>query len=252
MIITFLGTGTSQGVPVIACSCEVCRSVDFRDKRLRSSLHVQTGDKSLVIDTGPDFRQQMLEARIRRVDAVLFTHEHKDHTAGLDDIRAFNYIQRESIPAYGEERVINQLKSDFQYVVESAYPGIPQVDFRTIGNEPFSVKDVQVTPIRVYHHKLPVFGFRIGELAYVTDAKFIEDREKEKLKGARVLIINALRKEEHISHLTLKEALELIEEAAPDKAYITHISHHLGLHKIVEEELPENVFLGYDGLKIEL
>jgi phosphoribosyl 1,2-cyclic phosphate phosphodiesterase len=253
LIVTFLGTGTSQGVPDIGCQCTVCRSLDYRDKRLRTSVHVQTDNGfSIIIDTGPDFRQQMLSHRIRRINAVLYTHEHKDHTAGLDDIRAFNYLQKENIPVYGEERVIERLKNDFSYVIEPDYPGVPRVDFHTIQNQTFILDGIEILPIRVFHYNLPVFGFRIKEFTYITDAKTITPNEMEKLKGSKILVVNALRKEAHISHFTLQEAIELIHEVKPETAYLTHISHRLGLHKDVENELPKNVYLAYDGLKVKI
>jgi phosphoribosyl 1,2-cyclic phosphate phosphodiesterase len=253
LIVTFLGTGTSQGVPDIGCQCTVCRSLDYRDKRLRTSVHVQTDNGfSIIIDTGPDFRQQMLSHRIRRINAVLYTHEHKDHTAGLDDIRAFNYLQKENIPVYGEERVIERLKNDFSYVIEPDYPGVPQVDFHTIQNQAFILDGIEILPIRVFHYNLPVFGFRIKEFTYITDAKTITPNEMEKLKGSKIMVVNALRKEAHISHFTLQEAIELIHEVKPETAYLTHISHRLGLHKDVENELPKNVYLAYDGLKVKI
>lgn len=252
MIVTFLGTGTSQGVPVIGCQCDVCKSLDFRDKRLRSSAHIQIGDLSVVIDTGPDFRQQMLTSRISRLSAVLFTHEHKDHTAGLDDIRAFNYLQKEQIPVYADGRTLARLKSDFDYAFDNPYPGVPQVDFRMFENKPFKLGEVEIVPVRVMHHKLPIYGFRIKDFTYITDAKSIEDHEIEKIKGTKVLALNALRIEEHISHFSLGEALQMIRRIGPEKAYLTHISHRLGLHKEVESRLPENVFIAYDGLKVEI
>jgi len=252
LIVTFLGTGTSQGVPVIGCQCDVCKSLDFRDKRLRSSAHIQIGDLSVVIDTGPDFRQQMLTSRISRLSAVLFTHEHKDHTAGLDDIRAFNYLQKEQIPVYADGRTLARLKSDFDYAFDNPYPGVPQVDFRMFENKPFKLGEVEIVPVRVMHHKLPIYGFRIKDFTYITDAKSIEDHEIEKIKGTKVLALNALRIEEHISHFSLGEALQMIRRIGPEKAYLTHISHRLGLHKEVESRLPENVFIAYDGLKVEI
>jgi phosphoribosyl 1,2-cyclic phosphate phosphodiesterase len=251
LIVTFLGTGTSQGVPAIGCQCGVCHSLDYRDKRLRTSVHVETNDGfSLIIDTGPDFRQQALAQRIKKINAVLYTHEHKDHTAGLDDIRAYNYLQKQNIPVYGEERVIDRLKSDFSYVIESEYPGVPQIDFYSIENQPFNLNGIDILPVRVYHHKLPVLGFRIHDFTYITDAKTIEQDEVAKIKGSRILVVNALRKEKHISHFTLDEAINLIGQVKPDAAYLTHISHRLGLHREIEQELPQNVFLAYDGLKV--
>lgn len=253
MIVSFLGTGTSQGVPVIACRCEVCTSVDYRNKRLRSSVLVKTDRFQAVIDTGPDFRQQMLRERVDHLDAALFTHAHKDHTAGLDDIRSFNFLQKTEIPAFGQQNTLDQLKTEFAYVfAEKKYPGIPRISLNTIDKEPFELKGVQVTPIEVMHHKLPVLGFRIGGFTYITDANFIEPSEKKKILNSDVLVINALQKAEHISHFTLDEALALIKEVKPQKAYLTHISHKLGLHAEVSKELPENVFLAYDGLKLEI
>jgi phosphoribosyl 1,2-cyclic phosphate phosphodiesterase len=253
MKITFLGTGTSQGVPVIACNCEVCRSLDYRDKRLRVSIHIEVDGKSLVIDAGPDFRQQMLRERIHQLDAVVFTHEHKDHTAGLDDVRAYNFFQRKDMPVYGREQVLEQIKQEFAYAfAEIRYPGIPQINLNTITNKPFEIEGVKLIPIEVLHFKLPVFGYRIGDFTYITDVNHISDEELQKVRGSKVLVLGALRKEKHLSHFSLSEALEVIAKVAPQKAYITHISHQMGLHSEVEEELPANVRLAYDGLKIEL
>lgn len=253
MTITFLGTGTSQGIPVIGCSCPVCRSLDFRDKRLRASVHIAVDDQSLVIDTGPDFRQQMLRENITSLDAILYTHEHKDHTAGLDDIRPFNFRQQKDMPVYGRQQVIDQLKIEYSYAFgESKYPGVPQILTNIISNEPFQVNGTNIEPVEVFHHKLPVFGFRIHNFTYITDASFISPEEKEKIKNSDVLVLNALQKEEHISHFTLDEALAIIEELQPRKAYLTHISHKLGLHETITKELPEGVELAYDGLKITL
>ncbi len=252
MIATFLGTGTSQGVPVIACECEVCRSVDFRDKRTRSAIHFNADGKSLVVDTGPDFRQQMLRERIKRLDAVLFTHEHKDHTAGLDDIRAYNYVQKGDIPLYAHQRVIEHLKKEFEYVFSGErYPGIPQVDTVEIENKPFTAAGIKINPIEVQHFKLPVFGFRIGDFTYITDANKIPEAELDKVKGSRFLVLNALRREAHISHFTLDEALEVAATIGAERTFLTHISHQLGKHRDVEKELPKNVELAFDGLKVE-
>ncbi|MBO3698001.1 MBL fold metallo-hydrolase [Roseivirga sp. E12] len=253
MRVTVLGSGTSQGVPVIGCKCEVCRSLDFRDKRLRVSIHIETEGKSFIIDSGPDFRQQILRERIESLDALIFTHEHKDHTAGMDDIRSFNFLQKRDIPLYGHQRVLDQLKREFAYVFEEKkYPGVPQVKLNPIENQPFTVDNIEFTPIEVMHHLLPVFGFRIKDFSYVTDAKTISDEEKEKIKGSKVLILDALQKEDHLSHLTLSEALALIEELNVETVFLTHISHRMGLHDKVNSELPDNVKLAYDGLQIEL
>ena len=253
MKVTFLGTGTSQGIPVIGCTCKVCRSVDFRDKRLRTSIHIAVDGQSLVVDTGPDFRQQMLRENISALDAILYTHEHKDHTGGLDDIRPFNFRQKKDMPIYGRQQVIDQLKTEYAYAFgEKRYPGVPQIITHTIGNEPFNLNGTTVEPIEVSHYKLPVFGFRIKDFSYITDASFISAEEKEKVKNSEVLVLNALQKEEHISHFTLQEALDLIQELKPRKAYLTHISHKLGLHDETSRELPGGVELAYDSLKIEI
>ncbi|MFP4090201.1 MAG: MBL fold metallo-hydrolase [Cyclobacteriaceae bacterium] len=253
MKITFLGTGTSQGVPVINCQCEVCSSLDFRDKRLRSSVHIQTQGKSFVIDSGPDFRQQVLSNNIRRLDALIFTHQHKDHIAGMDDVRGFNFSQNKSMPLYATAPVLEQLRQEFSYVFSAnRYPGVPRVETYEIENEPFEAEGVVFTPVEVLHHKLPVFGYRVGDFTYITDAKYIAEEEKDKIRGTKVLVINALQKREHLSHFTLQEALAMVEELQPEQAYFTHISHHLGLHREVIRELPENVALAYDGLSLEL
>ena len=237
MIVTFLGTGTSQGVPVIACDCEVCKSIDYRDKRLRSSVHIQVEGKSIIIDTGPDFRQQVLRERIELLDAILFTHEHKDHIAGMDDVRGFNFKLKKNIPIFAAERVINNLEKEYAYV---------------FAHDPFFLDDLKIIPIKVLHHKLPVWGFRINDFSYVTDAKYIPLEEKGKLTGSKVLVVNALRKKEHISHFTLQEALGLIEEIKPEKAYLIHLSHQMGFHKEVSQELPDHVEIAYDGLKVKV
>ncbi|WP_372776767.1 MBL fold metallo-hydrolase [Mangrovibacterium sp.] len=249
--IEFLGTGTSQGVPVVACECPVCQSENPKDNRLRSSLLVEVGGLKLLIDAGPDFRQQMLRVRQRRLDAILLTHEHTDHIFGLDDIRAFNWVQGHPTDIYAEKRVQLALKRVFDYVFEvNKYPGIPQMNLHLIENEPFHVQHVPVVPIRAFHHRLPVFGFRIGSVAYLTDINSIEPAEKEKLRELDVLVVNALRLEKHISHFNLKEALQLIDEVKPKKAFLTHISHLMGLHDEVEQLLPPNVHLAYDGLSV--
>lgn len=253
MKVTFLGTGTSQGVPVITCTCEVCQSLDYRDKRLRSSIYIEAENTKIVVDTGPDFRQQMLRERIKWIDAVLFTHAHKDHTAGLDDIRSFNFHQKKEMPIYGQPATLEQIKNEFSYVfAEHKYPGIPQVSLNSIENKPFQINEVEILPIEVLHHKLTVFGYRIGTFTYITDANQISDEEKEKIKGSDVIVLNALQKEPHISHFTLDEAVALLTEMQPKEGYLTHISHKLGKHTQVSKELPENISLAYDGLKIEI
>lgn len=251
MKVTFLGTGTSQGIPLIGCKCVVCSSSDPKDKRLRVSVLIETGNNHFVIDTGPDFRQQMLRENVTKIDAVLFTHEHKDHIAGLDDIRAYNYILKRKMDIYASENVQNALKREFAYIFdESQYPGIPQLNLHTIENTPFKIKEISIIPIRAYHFKMPVFGFRIGDFTYITDANLIPEKEKEKIKGSKVIVINALRREPHISHFTLQQAVELMHELKPAKAYFTHISHQLGLHEVVNKELPGFIELAYDGLQV--
>ena len=251
--LTFLGTGTSQGVPIIACKCPVCLSNNKKDKRLRTSALIEVDGQNLVIDSGPDFRYQMLRAGVENISAILFTHEHKDHTAGLDDIRAFNWVNKEAVNIYAEKRVQESLKNQFSYVfAEFKYPGIPQMNLIEVTDHPFRINGTSIQPIRAMHLKLPVYGYRIGDLVYITDANYIADAEKEKIRGAKILIVNALRRERHISHYTLSEALELVEEFRPEKAYFTHISHQMGFHDEVQKELPENVYLAYDQLTIEV
>lgn len=253
MKITFLGTGTSQGVPLIACKCEVCTSTNVKDKRLRSSIMVETSTATIVIDTGPDFRQQMLREQVEQLDAVVFTHEHKDHIAGLDDVRAFNFINGKHIEVYATSRVQAAIKREFAYIfAEDKYPGIPLINLHEINIAPFKINHIEFIPIEVMHYKMPVLGFRIADFTYITDAKSISEKEKEKIKGSKVLVLNALRREEHISHFTFQEAIDLAKELDVEQAYFTHISHQLGLHEQVSEELPSNVFLAYDGLKLIL
>ena len=253
MKITFLGTGTSQGVPLIACDCEVCRSTDEKDKRLRSSILIEDGEKVFVIDTGPDFRQQMLREDVKRLDAVIFTHEHRDHIAGLDDIRAFNFTMKQAIDIYADDNVENALRRSLWYIFsEDKYPGIPEVNMHHINGEPFTIGQTKFIPIQVMHHLLPVWGFRINNFTYITDANSIPEKEKEKIYGSEVLVLNALRREKHISHFTLDEAIETIKELKPKEAYLTHISHQLGKHADVEKELPPHIHLAYDGLKLVL
>lgn len=253
MKLTFLGTGTSQGVPIIACDCPVCGSLDFRDQRLRTSALIETKSGTYIIDSGPDFRQQVLRENLKKLDAIIYTHEHKDHVAGLDDVRAFNYITRKDFPIYMEERVFKQIKNEFFYAFsEVRYPGVPQILPNIINHQDdFKINQDTFTPISVLHHKLPVIGYRIENLAYVTDANYISESEQEKLKNLDVLVLNALRKEDHLSHFTLDQALELIATLKPKRAYLTHLSHQMGTHQAVQKELPEHVFIAYDGLKID-
>ena len=238
---------------MIACDCPVCSSLDYRDKRLRSSIHLEIDGKSLVVDTGPDFRQQMIREKIHHLDGILFTHEHKDHTAGLDDIRSYNFLQKKDMPIYGTKKVLNQIKREFAYIFEEVrYPGIPSVIAQEITNEPFSAEGIKVVPIEVLHYRLPVFGFRFGDFTYITDAKYIDDAELEKVKGTKVLVLNALQKTHHLAHFTLDEAIQLVNQIKPESAYFTHISHRLGTHQDVELILPPNIHLAYDGLKISV
>ncbi len=253
MKLSFLGTGTSQGVPVITCKCKVCKSANERDKRLRTSVLIELDGTTLVIDSGPDFRQQMLRENVQKLDAILFTHEHKDHTAGLDDVRAFNYVQQKPMEVYCEQRVSNSLKQEFAYVFTNfKYPGLPKINLNIIENKPFVVNNISIEPIRVKHLKLPIFGFKIGNLAYITDANYISEQEKGKIKGVKVLVINALRRESHLSHFTLQQALDLITELKPELAYLTHLSHSMGLYEEIKNELPAKVFFAYDGLSVEI
>jgi phosphoribosyl 1,2-cyclic phosphate phosphodiesterase len=247
--ITFLGTGTSQGVPVIACECKTCLSVDQHDKRLRTSLILETEETTLLFDAGPDFRQQMLRENIKKLDSIILTHEHKDHIAGMDDVRAFNYKSQDAIDIYAEERVQKAIRKEFSYVFsEYQYPGIPKMRLNDITDLTFEVKGIKIIPIRVFHYHLPVYGFRIGNFAYITDANYIPEESKEKLFGVKYLVINALRKEKHISHFSLREAVDFIREISPKKAYITHISHQMGFYSDVTKELPPEIMLAYDGL----
>lgn len=254
MNIYFLGTGTSQGIPIIGSTHPVCKSTDYKDKRLRVSLWMSWKNHSYVIDCGPDFRQQMLASDCQKVDGILFTHEHSDHTAGLDDIRPFNFRQGE-MPIYAHQRVIENLKKRFDYVfeTENRYPGAPSVKtIEVINNQPFVLGGKTVIPIEVMHGDLQVFGYRVDDFAYLTDVKTVAPEEVEKLKNLEVLVLNALRITPHNTHFNLQEALDFIALVQPKKAYLTHISHLLGFHEDVQKELPENVFLAYDNLVITL
>lgn len=250
--VTFLGTGTSQGVPMIGCDCIVCLSEDTKDKRLRSSILLTINGGNYAVDTGPDFRYQMLRADVKDLEGVLFTHEHKDHTAGLDDIRPFNYLRKKEVVVYCDKLVEKALKRDYYYAFDNSYPGVPQIKLDIISKEqPFYLQeDVKVLPIEVLHYKLPVLGFRIENFTYITDCKTISGIELEKVKGTEILVINALREEEHISHLNLEEALELIAKIQPKQAYLTHISHHLGTYEAILKKLPKNILPAYDMLSL--
>jgi phosphoribosyl 1,2-cyclic phosphate phosphodiesterase len=251
--ITFLGTGTSSGVPMIACDCEVCTSNNPKDNRLRSSIMVQSKTTTIVVDTTPDFRYQMLRQKVQHIDAIIFTHPHKDHIAGMDDVRAFNYFNEMPIEVYANELTQLALKREFYYVfAEHKYPGIPDINLHEIADEPFLIGDIVVTPIKVWHLHMPVLGFRFGNFIYITDANRIEEQEKEKIKGSQVLVLNALRHKKHVSHFTLQEAIDLAHELKIPQTYFTHISHQLGLHDEVSKTLPEDCALGYDGLEINI
>lgn len=251
--ITFLGTGTSSGVPMIGCSCKVCVSSNKKDNRLRSSILVQSATTSFVIDTTPDFRYQMLRANVQQLDAVLFTHPHKDHIAGLDDVRAYNFFNHKPMELYANSLTEEAIKREFAYAFsDKKYPGIPNLNINSIDNNPFYIGDIFIQPILVWHIKMPVLGFRMGDFTYITDANKIEAEELKKIIGSKVLVLNALRKEKHISHLNLNEAVALAQQLQIPKTYFTHLSHQMGLHAEVSAELPEGIFLGWDGLKIEM
>ena len=254
MKVTLLGTGTSQGVPVIACDCKVCTSTDSRDKRLRCSVLIEVEGENYCIDSGPDFRQQMLRENVKTLSGVIFTHEHKDHIAGLDDVRAFNFRERRDMNVYCAAPVEKALRRDFHYAfAENKYPGVPSLRICPIDKKPFELSNgTKITPIEVMHYKMPVLGFRVGNFTYITDAKTVSEEEKEKVRGTKILIVNALRIEEHISHFNLEQALAFIDEIKPERAYLTHISHLFGTHAEISEMLPPNVYAAYDGLTFEL
>lgn len=249
--VTFLGTGTSSGVPMVACPCEVCGSADEHDKRLRSSIMVQSRTTTLVVDTTPDFRTQMLRENVRSLDAVIFTHPHKDHIAGLDDVKAFNYFQSQPMAVYANLLTQKALKREFYYIFEeNKYPGVPDIKLHTIDTEPFEVGDITVTPVLVYHLQMPVLGFRFGRFTYITDANRIDPSERQKILGSDTLVLNALRKKPHISHFNLDGAVDMVREMEIPHGFFTHISHQLGLHKQINAELPLGIQLAWDGLKL--
>ena len=251
LTITFLGTGTSSGVPMIACSCAVCTSTDKKDKRLRSSILVQSNTTAIVVDTTPDFRYQMLRANVKKLDAVLFTHPHKDHVAGLDDIRAYNFFQQKPMEVFANSLTEEAIKREFAYAFsDKKYPGVPDINLNTINGAPFYIGDIPVMPIEVWHHKMPVLGFRFGKFTYITDANRIEEEEKQKIRGSDVVVLNALRKEKHISHYTLDEAIAEVQSMEIPQSYFTHISHQLGMHEEVSADLPGGVALAWDGLQL--
>ncbi|MGZ3837241.1 MAG: MBL fold metallo-hydrolase [Flavisolibacter sp.] len=251
--ITFLGSGTSSGVPMIACNCAVCTSTHSKDKRLRSSILVASPATTLVVDTTPDFRYQMLREKVQHLDAVLFTHPHKDHIAGLDDVRAFNFFQEQAMQVYANQMTIDALMREFAYAfADKKYPGVPNLELNSITEEPFCIGDIPIIPILVWHLKMPVYGFRFGKFTYITDANRIDEAEKEKIRGSEIVVINALRKEKHISHYALEEAVALVQELGVPRAYFTHISHQLGKHREVEATLPRGIHLAYDGLVLEV
>ncbi len=251
--VIILGSGTSQGIPVVGCTCRVCQSGEAPDKRLRTSVLVQNHDTVVAIDAGPDFRQQMLRERVAKLDAVVITHNHKDHTGGIDDVRAFNWIQKKPMDIFARRQVMEAIKRDYAYAFEAdKYPGAPNIMLREVDGSPFKIGSLPFIPIDALHHQMPVYGFRINDFSYLTDANIIEKEELDKMKGSKVVVLNALRKEKHISHFTLDEAIDIIRYLKPEKGYLTHISHQMGLHRDVSQELPDNIFLAYDGLRIRL
>ncbi|MEI6585235.1 MAG: MBL fold metallo-hydrolase [Sediminibacterium sp.] len=251
--IQLLGTGTSTGIPMIGCNCQVCRSINPKDNRLRSSILVQSATTTLVVDTTPDFRYQMLRTNTKHLDAVVYTHPHKDHMAGLDDIRAFNFFSQKPMDIYANSLTEEAVRRDFYYAfTETKYPGVPELNLITIDETPFFIGDISVQPILVYHHKMPVYGYRFGDFTYITDANRIEPDQLEKIRGSKVLVLNALRKEAHISHFTLQDAVDLAMELAIPEVYFTHISHQLGLNDLINQELPPHIKLAFDGQVISL
>lgn len=253
MEVTFLGTGTSGGVPLIGCQCEVCKSNDVRDNRLRTSILIQHDGLNIVLDCGPDFRQQMLRADVRKLDAILMTHAHKDHTAGFDDIRAFNFMQKKAIDVYCNQETEQSIKEQFSYVfTETDYPYLPKINFVRIHNSQFTIHNLEIQPIEVMHSAMSVFGYRFGDFTYITDAKTIAKEERDKIRGTKILVVNALRHENHYSHFTIDEALELVNDVKPELTYFIHMSHQFGLHEAMEKKFPTYIRVAYDGLKISV
>lgn len=253
MKVTFLGTGTSQGIPVIGCQCDACVSTDFRDNRLRVSIQIEIEGKTIVVDVGPDFRQQMLRAGTEQIDAILITHEHSDHVAGLDDIRPFNFRYEIDMPIYTTKRVSKELKQRYQYIFEASYPGVPKVQQHLISKTSnFVAAGIPIVPIEIFHGKLPILGFRIGDFAYLTDFKTIAPLEELKLEGVQTLVISALQHDPHHSHSTLTESIEFVQKLGIPKAYLTHLSHKMGTHAATEQLLPPNIQIAYDGLVIDV
>ncbi|MCK9290689.1 MAG: MBL fold metallo-hydrolase [Bacteroidales bacterium] len=253
MRITVLGSGTSQGVPVVACPCAVCHSTDEKDKRLRSSIMIEENDTAVVIDAGPDFRQQMLRQQVKQLDAILITHTHKDHIAGLDDVRSFNYLSQKPMTVYATKKDQQAIMREFFYAfTEQPYPGVPRIQFQDLTETPFKIGSLEIIPLKVMHMRLEVFGFRLKDFAYITDVNHIPDKTMKLLEGVKVIILDALRKEKHLSHFTLDEAIEVARQLKVEQAYFTHISHLMGFHQQVQNELPDNMSLAWDGLIIDL
>lgn len=251
LTITFLGTGTSSGVPMIACSCQVCTSGDAKDTRLRSSIMVQSVNTTIIIDATPDFRYQMLREKVKRIDALLLTHPHKDHIAGIDDTRAFQFFNQKPTDIFGNKLTLEGVRKEIPYAFQQlAYPGVPKVNLHEITLEPFVIGDIPIVPVLVWHHKLPVYGFRFGKFTYITDANAIDESEKQKIRGSNIIVLNALRVEAHVSHFSLAEAVDMVKELAVPTAYFTHISHQLGLNSEINSILPKGMSLAFDGMRL--